>query len=300
MKKVLIFGGTQYVGKEVVNLLYQQGHQITIVSRGNFPIHLGKNITHVNCDRYAPGLYPSSLKKDWDIVIDQLAFNGNEALQIADYFKGRVDQSVLISTAAVYDKGTNCKEKDFDSNKHTYSFTKEAGSEIVPDRELYQLGKREAESIFTTKFENYSIIRYPKVFATTDLSTRILELIYLIANNKEIPVSDVQKKMTFIHLRDASRFIAWVCENKHLGVFNACSNGVETANSLIEKLNGDKNKIIKSDEQLSIFSGHEVVLNTDKAKELGFIFEDNTSWLEEVSKTWKYYLDTINNYNSKY
>ena len=127
------------------------------------------------------------------------------------------------------------------------------GSEVIPDRELYKRGKQEAEKVYSSSFKNYSIIRYPKVFAISDLSTRILELMYLIHHQKSIPIKDLQKKMCFIHLRDASRFISWICSNKHLGTFNACSNGIETASSLIEKLNGDPEKLTLNKEQLSIF-----------------------------------------------
>jgi nucleoside-diphosphate-sugar epimerase len=300
MKKILIFGGTQYVGKEAINLLYQHGHQITVASRGNFPVHLGENISHIKCDRFDPKTYPSTLKKDWDIVIDQLAFNGNEAKQIVDYFKGRVDQAVLISSSAIYDKGSDCKEEDYIAKDHSFKFDMEVESEIIPDQDPYQTGKREAEFIYSTEFENHSLIRYPKVFAVTDLSTRMLELIYLIVKSKKIPVADLDKKMSFIHLRDASRFITWICQNKHLGTFNACSNGVENANSLIKKLNGEPDNVTQTEEELSIFAGHEIVLNTQKAKSLGFIFEDNSKWMDEVSKVWSHYIRTLENYNSKF
>jgi len=290
MKSILIFGGTQYVGKRLLSLLIEKKYDITVATRGNFPIPLGDNIKTVKLDRYDARTFPKELDREWDIIIDQLAFCASDAKIIVDFFN-KAKRLIVVSSSAIYESSKNCLESDFDPCSQETSLNVEAGCpKIIPDTPDYCLGKRDAEIIYSCHHENVSLVRFPKILGMDDLSNRLLEIILLVKNNKNIYVSSSEKEYSFIHSRDAARFMSWLVDNPIKGPINAASDGIENGRSLVEKLKGDTNQIkIDGENEHSLFKGKEIVLNCDLAKSLGFKFESNDLWIKEVSQLWNFY-----------
>jgi len=48
---VLILGGTRFVGKRLVHLLAEQGHDITVASRGKTIVSFPNNVQRLKLDR---------------------------------------------------------------------------------------------------------------------------------------------------------------------------------------------------------------------------------------------------------
>lgn len=299
-KRVLILGGTQYVGKELINLLHAKGHSVTVAARGNFPFPLSSNINAIKFDRYDIDSFPKEFQSRWDIVIDQLSFYGEEAKIVVEYFKQFATRFILTSSSAVYDSSNDCIEGCFAPGEYNYLESEGwESTEVVHGGSLYQNGKRAAEAYYIQNSEYCSIVRFPQIFGINDLSNRLLELILINKNKKNVYVDSKDKKHSLIHSRDAARFLSWLVDNDHNGPINACSNGIETTKGLVEKLGGDEKLIIEnSKEILSIFKGKEVVLNADLAGRKGFIFEENDIWIDEVNRLWNYYINYIENFNS--
>jgi nucleoside-diphosphate-sugar epimerase len=296
-KNILIFGGTQYVGKQLLNLLHAKGHNLTVATRGNFPPPLSKNINTIKLDRYDPSTFPKEIDKEWDIVIDQLSFFGEEAKVLVDFFQDKAKRYIVTSSSAVYDESKNACEKSF--NPKDYKFNLHTGTkrEIVHGGTSYQDGKRESEAYYIQNVKNCTLVRFPQIFGEDDLSNRLLEVILHITRNKKIPISNKDKLFSFIHSRDAARFLSWIVDNPIQGPINASSDGIETIKSLMNYLDGDEALIEESKgNELPIFQGKEVVLNINLAKSKGFIFEENSVWINAVSKTWKYYIQYIQSF----
>jgi nucleoside-diphosphate-sugar epimerase len=197
MKKVLIFGGTQFVGKRLVSCLLEKGYDVTVVSRGNWPVPHKNAINHVIADRYDPSTYGSLLNKKWDVIVDQLAFYGFDAKILIDAFKGRVGKFVCVTSNAVYDSARNCSEENFDPLSFDgASINFSEYRELLVDTPEYQLGKREVEYVYATSNIPATLVRFPIIIGPDDLSLRLYRLTKMIKSDEEILLKDFQREQS--------------------------------------------------------------------------------------------------------
>lgn len=67
--RVLVLGGTSWLGGAIASHAVSLGHEVVCLARGesgSVPI----GATHVRSDRWAPGAYDSVAAADWDLVVD--------------------------------------------------------------------------------------------------------------------------------------------------------------------------------------------------------------------------------------
>ena len=88
--KVLIIGGALYFGKVTVRKLLARGDDGTIFSRGNVRPEFWDDITHVQGDREQRDDFVDKVKdKEFDAVIDNLAFRVEDAQAVVKALQGR-------------------------------------------------------------------------------------------------------------------------------------------------------------------------------------------------------------------
>ena len=101
MKKILIMGGNQFVGKEIVKKFLEKDYTIYILNRG-----MRKNIEEViffKVDRDNFIEMENILKNiDVDIIIDVSAYTEEQVNILHKVMKNRFKQYILISSASVY------------------------------------------------------------------------------------------------------------------------------------------------------------------------------------------------------
>ena len=101
MKKILIMGGNQFVGKEIVKKFLEKDYTIYILNRG-----MRKNIEEViffKVDRDNFIEMENILKNiDVDIIIDVSAYTEEQVDILHKVMKNRFKQYILISSASVY------------------------------------------------------------------------------------------------------------------------------------------------------------------------------------------------------
>ena len=101
MKKILIMGGNQFVGKEIVKKFLEKDYTIYILNRGT-----RKNIEEViffKVDRDNFIEMENILKNiDVDIIIDVSAYTEEQVDVLHKVMKNRFKQYILISSASVY------------------------------------------------------------------------------------------------------------------------------------------------------------------------------------------------------
>ena len=101
MKKILIMGGNQFVGKEIVKKFLEKDYTIYILNRGT-----RKNIEEViflKVDRDNFIEMENVLKNiDVDIIIDVSAYTEEQVDILHKVMKNRFKQYILISSASVY------------------------------------------------------------------------------------------------------------------------------------------------------------------------------------------------------
>lgn len=99
---VLILGGTQFFGKEIVRLLSEAGHNVGVFTRGNLPVHHIAPHQHIQGDRENPeDLKRAAETERWDVVIDNIAYSAAHVRAALKAFSD-VSHYVLCSTVSVY------------------------------------------------------------------------------------------------------------------------------------------------------------------------------------------------------
>ena len=76
--KILILGGTKYLGLETANLLVDSGHKVTVVSRKKVNNH---HISYEECDRKnLTKLKKVIVKIKPDFILDMICFDKKDAI----------------------------------------------------------------------------------------------------------------------------------------------------------------------------------------------------------------------------
>lgn len=103
MKKVLIIGGTQYVGRNLVEQLLPMGqYDLTLFNRGKSNPGLFPNVKRITGDRNTSDLHKVA-QQDWDCIIDISCYYPNPLEDFVKQLKGKVGRYVFVSTGSVYD-----------------------------------------------------------------------------------------------------------------------------------------------------------------------------------------------------
>ncbi|NJS17101.1 MAG: NAD-dependent epimerase/dehydratase family protein, partial [Nostocaceae cyanobacterium CSU_2_110] len=73
--RILIMGGTRFIGVYLTQILVEQGHSVVLFNRGNRPSP-SPRVTQINGDRTDPNQLKEKLsKEDFDVIFDN---NGRE------------------------------------------------------------------------------------------------------------------------------------------------------------------------------------------------------------------------------
>ncbi|MEV6520684.1 NAD-dependent epimerase/dehydratase family protein [Longispora sp. NPDC051575] len=103
--RILIIGGTRFVGRHLAATALAAGHEVTLLHRGRTGADLFDGAArHLLADRDDPDALAATLADGrWDATIDVCAYLPGQVTRLADALGGRGGRYVLISTVSVYD-----------------------------------------------------------------------------------------------------------------------------------------------------------------------------------------------------
>ncbi len=147
--RVLIIGGTRFIGIYLTRQLVEQGHAVTLLNRGNHPAPV-EGVETIVCDRTDPEALKSSLSnRSFDAIFDN---NGRELAHtqpLADLFKGQIKHFIYISSAGVYAKSDQMPHVEGDpvdpnsrhkGKFHTEDYLADQGVPFTAIRPVYIYG----------------------------------------------------------------------------------------------------------------------------------------------------------------
>jgi nucleoside-diphosphate-sugar epimerase len=101
--RVLIVGGTAFIGPHVVRRLCELGHDVTVFHRGRTEVDLPAAVTHVHGDRaQLPDFAAELSARAPDVVLDMIPMSEADARALMDTFRGTASRVVAISSEDVY------------------------------------------------------------------------------------------------------------------------------------------------------------------------------------------------------
>lgn len=99
--RTLVLGGTQFVGRRLVEALLAAGHEVTALNRGTRSPVPGS--ASLRADRHTKGDVGTALAgRQFDAAFDVSAYKPEETAEVVQALAGRVGRFVHISTGAVY------------------------------------------------------------------------------------------------------------------------------------------------------------------------------------------------------
>lgn len=101
--RVLAIGATGFIGPHVVRLLAKQGHNVSILHRGETSANLPQEVQHIFGDRDdLAGLKLELERFRPDVVLDLIPYTGAQAEKVVETFRGLARRVVAVSSADVY------------------------------------------------------------------------------------------------------------------------------------------------------------------------------------------------------
>ena len=100
--RVLIIGGTRFIGVYLTKILVKQGHEVVLFNRGNQPAPVPE-IKQIHGDRTDPQQLKAKLSgESFDAIFDNNGRELSDTQPLAEIFQGRIQHFIYMSSAGVY------------------------------------------------------------------------------------------------------------------------------------------------------------------------------------------------------
>lgn len=236
--RLLILGGTGFIGPHQVRYAVERGHDVTIFNRGRSAPGMFDGVEEVTGDR-AVNDYASLRGRTWDAVIDNSAAAGPTAPQwvreAAVSLKDSVGQYLFISTRSVY-RDLSVVPATIDAPLLTPA---NAPNWTEGQPYSYGLGKALAEGEARNALgDRATIVRPGLIIGPGDNTDRFTYWPVRIARGGEIlaPGDPDVDRVQVIDVRDLCEWCVRLCEEQTSGTFMGI--GPENGRSMGELLYG--------------------------------------------------------------
>ena len=221
--RILILGGTGFIGPHQVRHAVARGHRVTLFNRGQTNPGLFKGLAGIDeriGDRAPhPGNYDALKTGEWDVVIDNPTTRPRWVREAAAAVKGRAGQYVFISTISVYAANDTPGADESAKVATTTTPALEDGPDYPPlYGPLKALSEQEAQAAFPGRA---TIIRPGLIVGVGDPSDRFTYWPVRIARGGEVLAPPAGDPVQLIDARDLGEWVIHCAERKVYGVFNA-------------------------------------------------------------------------------
>ena len=221
--RLLILGGTGFIGPHEVRYALARGHHITIFNRGRQKEEWPGPVEELLGDR--DGDLKALEGRDWDVCIDNATSLPRWVRDAARVLKGHVGHYVFISTISAY--AANDRMADETAATAVYKGADamaETTQSLSADRRLYGPLKAESEMEALLQYgeATTTIIRASLIVGPGDATDRFTYWPERLARGGEILApGDGSDPVQFVDVRDLAEWIIRVAEERTIGVFNA-------------------------------------------------------------------------------
>ncbi|MEZ4883152.1 MAG: NAD-dependent epimerase/dehydratase family protein [Chitinophagales bacterium] len=235
MKKILIFGGTQFIGRRLVELLLENGqYELTLFNRGKSMPNLFPNVKKILGNRRTEDI--NQLKEgDWDVVIDVSSYHPYPLQKAVDILKDKAKRYIYVSTISVYDDEA-CQNQVITETTKLKTYTEEDKTAEDITGQNYGPKKVACEEVLLNTPELDSIILRPSVvYGKYDPFDRHYYWLYRIQNQDKILLPEGGKtQLSFTFVDDlVESIIAAIEVENHSGIYNVTTHPVLSLKDIV-------------------------------------------------------------------
>ena len=242
---LLVLGGTQFVGRHIVQEAVNRGHTVTLFNRGKSdnPFPELESLTGDRNDDVA-----ALEGKSWDVVVDCSGYTPKQVELSAIALKNNVQHYAFISSLSVYKDFLEPAKDEFIKEGDEVLILEKPTDEVT--NESYGALKALSENKLLETFPKAFILRPGLVVGPFDHTDRFTYFPWRIAQGGEVVVPDAsQQAIQYIDARDLAAFTLDGVESQLSGTYNVVvSPETYTFGDLLElsqKLSGSDTTLIK-------------------------------------------------------
>ena len=230
--RILILGGTGFIGPHQVRYALDRGHTVTLFNRGRTNTHLFPGVERLVGDRN--GQLDALAGRSWDVVIDNSRSNPEWVRLAADFLKDSVGLYFYVSSRSAY-SDTSIVPMTADAPTYTYeSAGVSRDSESLPYGLAKALSERTAQRIFVGRT---NIVRPGLIIGPGDDTDRFTYWPARINRGGEVLApGEPSDPVQIIDVRDLTEWMIRMAEDGTTGVFNGV--GPRTPRPMAELLYG--------------------------------------------------------------
>jgi nucleoside-diphosphate-sugar epimerase len=129
MMRILIMGGTRFIGVYLTKALVEQGHEVVLFNRGKKPAPI-EGIQQIHGDRQDIEQLEKLKEEQFDVIYDNNGRELSDTKPLVELFKDQLKQFVYVSSAGVYLKSDQMPHMEGDAvdpnSRHKGKFETEA------------------------------------------------------------------------------------------------------------------------------------------------------------------------------
>jgi 2'-hydroxyisoflavone reductase len=251
MKKILVLGGTKFIGRNLVEkLIFLDKYDVTLFNRQKTDSTLFPELTLLKGDRETDEVSQFT-NQYWDCVIDLSCFFPNSLEKLLNDLEGKIGRYIFISTLSVYELDKNLLEFNIKEDFQTLSCNESEKSDIT----MSTYGKRKAECervLLKAKWLNKIILRPSIVYGKYDDTDRFYYWLYKAKKQKTIIIpGHVSDKITLTFVSDLIDIIIQSIEiTNHSTLYNVPTHKPLTLSEIIKTIKMNINLVNINSETL--------------------------------------------------
>ena len=214
-KKILVLGGTNFLGPAIVEHAIERDHEVTLFNRGITRPYLFPAVEKLRGNRQVEGgdLTAIEGRRRWDAVIDVWPEHSSLVQKTADLLSDRTDYYFFCSSIAVY---TDFSRPNITETTDTH----------VDEPGWYGGEKAIAEKVIEARFPGrFGISRCHAILGPRDNGVTFHYWLRGLAQHDEVlaPGSGVDP-VQYVDVRDVAAWIIECVERERVGAHNVCGS----------------------------------------------------------------------------
>lgn len=217
--RILIMGGTRFIGVYLTKVLVEAGHEVVLFNRGNKPAPV-EGVKQIHGDRKDPAQLKEKLANvSFDAVFDNNGRELSDTQPLVEIFNGKVQHFVYVSSAGVYLKSDLMPHKE--------------GDQVDPNSR--HKGKHHTEDYLVKSGIPWTSIRPVYIYGPQNYNPLEAWFFDRILRNRPLPIPGNGLHITQLgHVADLAKAMAAVLGNsKAVGeIYNISGDRYVTFNGL--------------------------------------------------------------------